>query len=207
MRSLLLLLAAGAAPAQQWEVGAALGYGIYRNASIYAPAGKAAAGVRNRFTAGAVFAEDPYEHLGGELRYTYQDGDPFLERAGVRANVQGQSHAFHYDVLVHLRPRGARVRPYFAAGAGVKLYRVTGPENPSQPLSNIGLLASADDWRPLVSIGPGVKIRMHEHVLLRADFRDYITPFPSKIIAPARFATGRGLLQQFTPMAGISYVF
>src|SRR5690348_730111 len=84
---------------QQWEVGATIGYGVYRNGSVYAPAGKVTAGVRNRFVAGAVFGEDLYEHISGELRYLYQDGDPFVSARGTQGNIQGQSHAVHYDLL------------------------------------------------------------------------------------------------------------
>lgn len=202
----LLCLVASAWPCLgQWEIGGAAGYGIYRNASMYAPAGQAIAGVRNRFTLSGFIGEDLYDRLSGEFRYTYHDGDPFLEAGGVRANIQGQSHAFHYDALFQFLPRRARVRPYFSVGVGAKQYVVTGPENPSQPLGRIGLLTGTDEWKPLLAAGGGVKVRFSEHVSLRLDFRDYVTPFPKKVIAPAPFATARGLLQQFTPMVGFSY--
>ena len=44
-----------------------------------------------------------------------------------------------------------------------------------------------------------------EHVALRLDFRDYITPFPKKVIAPAPLGTARGIHHMFTPMAGLSW--
>ena len=208
MRWLMLGLACAAGcQAQRWEIGFAGGYGFYRNVSIYAPAGKATAGVQNRFVIGATLGEDMYEHVSGEVRYTYQDGDPFLKAGGAKANIQGQSHAFHYDLLFHARPRRARVRPYMAVGVGVKQYVVTGPANASQPLSQIGLLTAVDEVKPLLSAGGGVKVRWGEHVLWRVDFRDYVTPFPKKVIAPAPGGTARGLFQQFTPMVGVSYVF
>jgi hypothetical protein len=43
--------------------------------------------------------------------------------------------------------------------------------------------------------------------LVRADIRDYITPFPKKLFVESNGATDRGLFQQFTPMFGISYWF
>ncbi len=198
---------AAACFAQEWELGGAAGYGIYRNGSITAPAGSATAGIRNRFAVGAVLTENMYEHLSGELRYTYHDGDPFLQAAGVKANVQGQSHAFHYDLLFHSRPHRAKLRPFVAVGAGVKQYNVSGPGNPSQPLASIGLLTSTNQFKPLISLGGGVKYRAGEHLLLRFDFRDYITPFPKAIITPAPGATAGGFFHQFTPLAGISYAF
>jgi hypothetical protein len=44
-------------------------------------------------------------------------------------------------------------------------------------------------------------------VLLRADFRDYITPFPKRLFVQAQGGTDRGLFQQLTPSVGIGYVF
>ena len=69
--------------AQDTEIGGAIGYGVYRDGSIYAPGGKAEAGLRNRFAAGAVFGEDLYDHISGEIRYLYHDGHAFLSAGGV----------------------------------------------------------------------------------------------------------------------------
>ncbi len=46
-------LCAAACLAQNYEIGGAIGYGIYRDGTIYAPGGDAQAGIRNRFAAGA----------------------------------------------------------------------------------------------------------------------------------------------------------
>jgi len=91
--------------AQDTEIGGAIGYGVYRDGSIYAPGGKAEAGIRNRFAAGAVFGEDLYDHLSGEIRYLYHDGHAFLSAGGVKTDMQGQSHTFTYDLLFHLKDR------------------------------------------------------------------------------------------------------
>jgi len=201
------LTCAVACSAQEWEIGAAAGYGIYRNASIYAPAGKATAGFRNRYALSALIGDDMHQHVAGEFRYTYQDGDPFLAAGGAKTNLQGQSHAFHYDVLFHARGRRKKVRPYVAVGIGAKFYVVSGPENPAQPLSSIGVLRSNDEVKPVVTAGGGVKVHISRRVVVRLDFRDYITPFPKKVIAPARLATARGIFHQYTPLLGLSYVF
>ena len=42
---------------------------------------------------------------------------------------------------------------------------------------------------------------------VRFDFRDYLTPFPNHILVPAGGGTARGILNQFTPMVGVSYTF
>lgn len=199
--------ACAAGMAQRWEIGGGAGYGFYRKASVYAPAGKVEAGIRSRFALTFIAGEDRFRYVGGEVRYTYQDGDPFLEAGARRVNVQGQSHAFHYDVLIHGRPRGARIRPYFAGGAGAKLYVVSGPAPLRQPLSASATLTTTDQTKFLISVGGGVKVRLSTHLLARFDFRDYITTFPRKLIQPAPFGTARGVFQQFTPMVGLSATF
>jgi opacity protein-like surface antigen len=191
----------------QWELGANLGYGIYRNGTIYAPGGNATAGIRNRFTAGATVCEDLYTYFSGEARYEYHDGHPFLSSGGMAKDIQGQSHTFTYEVLFHLKPRGARIRPYIAAGPGAKGYIIAGPPPKPQPFPAIATLNPIDEWKFVTSIGAGVKYRIREHVLLRADFRDYLTQFPKRQLAPAANGTARGIFQQFTPMFGVSYVF
>jgi opacity protein-like surface antigen len=202
-----LLAAALPACAQDWEFGADIGYGAYRNGSIFAPGGDATAGIRNRFAAGAVVCEDLYDRVSGELRYEYQDGHPFLASAGAEKDIQGQSHTFTYDVLIHFKPREQKLRPFVALGAGVKLYEIAGPAPNPQPIPSIATLNAIDEWKFVASIGGGVKYRWRGHILLRGDFRDYLTQFPKRQIAPAANGTARGIFQQFTPMFGVSYVF
>ena len=89
---------------------------------------------------------------------------------------------------------------------GAKLYVVSGPENPQAPLGNIAHLTARDDLKALFTGGGGLKVRLGRNVALRIDFRDYVTTFPKKLIAPVPYGTARGIFQQFTPMLGISYV-
>ncbi len=205
--ALALLSVALPAAAQQWEIGGDIGYGVYRSGSIYSPAGDATAGIRNRFTAGAVVCEDLHEYISGEIRYQYQDGHPFLSSGSVSKDIQGQSHTFTYDVLFHFKPRGQKIRPFVAAGAGVKYYEIAGPAPSPQPIPSIATLNSIDEWKFAASLGGGVKYQLREHILLRGDFRDYLTQFPKRQIAPAPNGTARGIFQQFTPMFGVSYTF
>lgn len=204
---LALLFPALSPAAEKWEMGAAIGYGVYRNGSINAAAGTATAGFRNRFTAGVFFTDHMYDRLSGEVRYSYQDGDPFLSGAKGKINVQGQSHTLHYDLLFHFKDRDQRFRPYVAAGPGVKIFVVNGPVPVSQPLSQIGVLTSRDQARLVISAGAGFSYQLRQHIVLRVDFRDYINQFPKKVLAPAAGATGRGIFHQFTPSVGIGYSF
>ncbi len=201
------LLCAGACFAQQFEMGGLLGYGVYRDVRVNGAGAEATAGIRNRFVAGAVVCEDLYEHFSGEIRYVYHDGDPFLSMGAKTGNIQGQSHAFTYDVLFHARDREEKLRPYAAVGIGAKYYRTTGPEPNPQPVPQIADLVRVNQWRFLVDVGVGVKYRVSRHWIVRGDFRDYITPFPVKLFVPAGTGTDRGLFQMFSPMFGVGYSF
>lgn len=188
-------------------MGVAIGYGFYRNGSVLSADGTAKAGFKNRFAVSAVITEDAYDHLSGEFRYTYQDGDTFLRARGEETRLQAQSHAFSYDVNIHFRSLDHKIRPYLTAGVGAKLFIVRGPGNPNQPLTDIATLTTANDLKFLVVGGGGVKMRLQRHMTMRVDVLDYINPFPKTQIKPAPLATPRGIFHQFTPMVGISYVF
>lgn len=184
-----------------------IGYGTYRDVRVNGAGAEATAGIRNRFAAGAVFCEDLYERFSGEIRYVYHDGDPFLAAGGKTGNIQGQSHALSYDVLFHARDRDEKLRPYAVLGIGAKYYRTTGPEPSPQPAPAIAELVRVNQWQVLMDWGFGVKYRLHRHLIVRGDFRDYITPFPKKLFVPAGNGTDRGLFQMFSPMFGVSYLF
>jgi outer membrane protein W len=196
-----------AAFAQQWEIGGFAGYGWYRQATVVAPGATADTGIRNRFAAGAFVDENLYRHFSGELRYVHQDGNPFVTSRGVSTELQGASHTITYDGLFHFRSREQAFRPFVAVGAGVKGYVDTGSVPVSQPGSAIASLTNHDEWTFVGSLGAGMKYLVGKRVLIRADFRDYLTKFPHQLIAPAGRNTTHGIFQQFTPMLGISYGF
>lgn len=202
------LLFAGTCLAQtNYEFGGDIGYGIYRGGSVYSPNGTATAGILNRFSAGAVFGDDLYNYVSGELRYLYQDGHPFLRFNGTRTDIQGESQTITYDLLFHFKPRASRWRPFVAAGGGAKDFVVSGPAPFPQPIPNIATLNNTHQWKFVADVGAGVKYQIQPHVLLRVDFRDYITTFPSRLIQPAPHNTARGVFEQFTPLFGVSYLF
>jgi hypothetical protein len=74
-------------------------------------------------------------------------------------------------------------------------------------MPKIAGLVATNQWRALFTGGGGVKFRISDHILVRADFRDYITAFPTHIIVPAPTGTDRGIFNQFTPLFGLSYTF
>ena len=202
-----LFLTAGVCQAQSWSAGVAGGFGFYRDATITNGTDSAKAGFGPRFAVGAVLGENVGQYFGGELRYTFRDGDSELKSGGQKVNMDAAAHALHYDFLLYATPRRSRFRPYAAGGAGIKYYTATGREYVVQPLSNFAFLTHANEVKALISFGGGVKFALGEHWQVRADFRDYATPFPEKLFAPAPGAKIHGWLQDFVPMAGVDWTF
>ena len=192
---------------REFEVGGAGGFGIYRYASVTGPAGTASVGVGTQAGGGVVIGETLYRWIGGEVRYTYRDGDLNVKSGGQEGSLPGHSHAIHYDFLVHATKREARIRPFAAVGGGIKVYEGAGTESATQPLSRFALLTKTDQWEPLISFGGGVKFMASKNVQLRVDFRDYLTPTPERLLTPAPGVTLKGWLHDFVPLFGISYVF
>jgi len=110
-------------------------------------------------------------------------------------------------VLIHAAPTESKVRPFFAAGAGVKVYRGTGAEPAFQPLSSLVVLTHATEAQPLLSIGGGLKIPFSHRALLRLDFRDYATPVPTDLLATRSNVKLSGWMHDFVFLVGISTVF
>jgi opacity protein-like surface antigen len=204
---LAMLVFSGAAFAQQYEIGADIGYGLYRNGTIFSDSGTAQAGIRNRFAAGIILGDEFSNYVSAEFRYLYHDGHPFLQAPGAKSDIQGQSDALTGELLFHFKTRERRLRPFLAGGAGAKDYIIAGPEPFPQPVPQIGSLIANDVWKVVFSVGGGVKFRLIPHLVLRAEFRDYLTTFPRQQIVPAAHNTARGVFEQFTPLFGLTYTF
>jgi opacity protein-like surface antigen len=206
--SLLFFVAMPCCFAQDWEVGVAGGYSTYQDTTIKNGSGESAqAGFGSRFAVGAVLTENVAEHIGGELRYTYLDGDSELGSGGREVNLAARSQAIHYDFLFYATPRRARLRPFAAVGAGIKRYDGTGVVSAAQPLSDFAVLSHGHQVVALLSFGAGLKVSLSDHWVLRLDFRDYATPFPDRLFVQPRSANQGGWLQNFVPMAGVDWTF
>jgi len=123
---LIALLFAGAISAQQFEIGATVGYGLYHDGTIFSSSGTANAGIRNRFAAGINIGEEISDYVSGEFRYLYHDGHPFLEAPGVKSDIQGNSDALTCAMLFHFKKPDHRWRPFVAGGVGAKEYVIAG---------------------------------------------------------------------------------
>lgn len=193
--------------AQEWEIGGVGGAGFLNGIDVARAGATATTGFKSGAAFGAFAGSNLYTHLSGEIRYTYQMSDLKLSSSGTEVGFSGVSHAIHYDFLYHPAGKRSKIQPFVAAGGGVKLYRGTGKEQAYQPLSNFAYLTKTQDLRPLITAGGGIKYRISDHVLFRAEVRDYITPFPNKVITPAPGSKMSGWLQDFVPLFGVSFIF
>jgi outer membrane protein W len=207
--SVMFLAVAVAAPsafAQKWEVGFAAGGSFLTSQTVSNPLGNAEAG-RNPGFALSAFVDNNIGSgiFGGELRYDYEHGDLKLSSGGTKVTFGSISNAVHYDFLFHFASSESAVRPFVAAGGGVKWFSGTGTEQVSQPLSNIAVFSDVHDLKPLVSVGAGVKIAVAKSVMLRLEVHDYLSPFPDKLIAPMPGSSVGGWVQDLVVSAGLSF--
>lgn len=203
----VLLLAGAIASAEEFEIGALGGSGFVRNLGVAGTAGGATTGLEPGFAAGGFVSHNMYPRLSGEVRYLFRDSDLKLSSGSTKVTFGAISHLMHYDLVFHTASRRSRVRPFLAGGAGARVFRGTGQETAFQPLTNFAVLTRTQEVKALVSVGGGVKVDLSPRLRLRAEFRDYMSPFPKQVITPVGNSKISGWLHDFMPMAGISYVF
>jgi hypothetical protein len=206
-----LLIAFGAftqtALGQRWEIGGGVGGSFFTSQTVKNGLTSGDAGLANGIVGSFWFGNNSSHLLGGELRYDYQRSDLKLSSGGTSTTFGADTHAVHYDFLLHLAPRDSRVRPYVSGGGGIKVFRGTGKETTFQPISNLALLTKTTETKGLLSIGTGVKFSITPVLQLRVEVRDEVTPFPKQVIAAAQGAKLSGWLQDFIASVGVSATF
>jgi hypothetical protein len=70
---------------------------------------------------------------------------------------------------------------------------IAGPEPLPQPAPQIATLTTNDVWKVVIDVGGGAQYLIYRHVLLRGEFRNYLTTFPRQQIVPAPHNTERGI--------------
>jgi hypothetical protein len=210
MRDKLILAAAllsVPALAENYEFGVHGGASIYQTKQISNARGSADAGFSPGWVAGFTLGQNMYSHVSGEVRYGYLRNAMKLTSGGTAAKFGGESHAIHYDFLIHTRDMSSRIRPYVAVGGGVKIYRGTGAEQAFQPLSTIAVLTKTQEPQAMGSFGGGVKVKMSNKTWFRFDVHDYLTPFPKEVITPVTGTKVSGWLNNIVTTAGITFTF
>ena len=211
--SLMLLTTAAVLSAQtadtepKFEFGGGVVGSFYDKKALTSTSGNADAGFDPGFGASGWIGHHMYPKVSGELRYDYLRNDMILKGSAASASFGAESHAVHYDVHYHFAEKGAKVRPFVLAGGGVKVYRGTGQERAFQALSQIAVLTKTSEAAGLLTFGVGVKVQLNERCLLRLEFRDNLTRFPKKVIAPNRGSGASGWVNNFAPTAGLSLLF
>ncbi len=206
--AILALAVCGVGLAQEWEIGGSGGVGIFKNATVSNGTTSATAGFATGPAFGAIIGQNLYKHIGGEFRYMFQMSDLKVSGNGQDLKFSGQEHAFHYDVLLYASGPDANVRPYLSVGGGAMVYRGTGKPTESQgTLGTLAALTQTNQVRPLITFGGGFKAKLKGRAYLYAEVRDYLTPFPTEVVAPVPPAKISGWLHDFVPSIGITFSF
>jgi len=206
-KTLLLVAFALSAFAQQWEVGGIGGAGFLNDVSVSGAAGSAKAGFAPGVAAGAFFGQNLNAHWSGEVRYEFFDSSLKLSGGGSSTTFSGIAHAIHYDLIYHTNRKHSPVQFFAAVGGGMKVFQGTGSQEAYQPLSQYGYFTQTHQLKPMISVGGGFTYKLSERLYLRTEVRDFISPFPTDVIAPPPGVSYGSILQNIVPMVGISYVF
>ena len=199
------VLAAGLACAQEWEVGAIGGFGYAPHLTVSNGTSKAETGIGSGAVVGVFAGEDMYRFWSGELRYLYRFDDFKLSSGNIKApDFSGHTHIITADFLGHFRPKESRFRPFIAFGGGAKIMVGTGIESAAQPLGNLVALTNTHEILPVADVGGGVKIDLRKNLRLRLEMRDYLSPAPNNVIAPAPGASLGGVLNDIQGMVAFS---
>lgn len=139
-------------------------------------------------------------HFSHEFGYTFNSGEVNnIWRTPITPDktITGPANIrqFSYNLLLHARPSGSRVRPYAAVGPALQMIRVSDPMTSHRGIfrfafKEVGIILGAWNFgslppfegggifQPALQYGGGVKIYLSEHWLLRADFRETLSAQP-----------------------------
>jgi hypothetical protein len=206
-RCVFMMAAAALCQAQGWEVGGRGGYGFASEIGVSNSGREAQTGLANGVAAGVFLGQEVREYVAGEISYTFRKAPLRLSSGSVKTTFAGHTHSVQYDVVLYARPRNASARPFFTFGAGVRVFSGTQWESVYQPLQEFALLTKTSQVKPLISLGAGIRKRCGRF-FFRAEVRDYVSPFPSEVIAPALKSHFTGnWLHDIVPLAGFGVAF
>jgi len=207
LRVLMPAAFCAAAWAQQWEVGAVGGAGFLNTVPVSGSSASATAGFATGATGGVYFGQSLYSRLSGEIRYDIFQSDLKLSSGGSSASFEGLAHAFHYDLIWHTRRKDSPTQYYVAVGGGMKLFQGLGSPEAYQPLMQFGYFTKTRAIEPMGTVAAGITYKLAPRVFLRVEMRDFLSPFPKAVLTPAPGMKYGSLLNDLTPLAGVTYVF
>jgi len=181
------------------------GAGFLSNVNVTSPSGSATAGFQAGGAFGGFFGQNLYPHLSGEIRYLFLQNDLHINSSGTNASFSGYAQVLHYDLLYHTNRKGSKMQAFVAVGGGLKIYRGTGAQQAYQQNYQFGYMTNTQELKPMGDIGVGLRFELRPRVFIRTEIRDYITPFPEQIIAPAPGAKFGSILHDVVPTVSLSY--
>lgn len=210
MKWLTCLFAFVLAPAScmgQWELGVLGGYGFPTEVNVESKAGSGKTGFSHGAAFGVLAGDNMYRYVGAEVRYLYRMDDMKLKATGADVKFGAYSHLVTFDLLVHTASKESKVRPFFAGGAGVRVYQGTGTESSYQPGNALVVLTHTREVTPVATAGAGVKVKASDRILFRAEVRDYISPVPTKMITPMHDSKLSSWYHDIVPMVALEFTF
>jgi hypothetical protein len=203
----VLLATAPFARAERWEIGGAVGYPFVRESTITRDGASAKAGLASTPAFSIYGSHSERRLIGGDFWYTYRPGDLELSSSSTKVTFDSSSHLIHYDITIHPRRGESRFEPYIAAGGGIRVISGRGRESSFQGLNSLAVLSRTREVLPLLSLAVGVRAKVSDHVSVRLELRDNITPFPGRVISVNPRATSGSWWHDLTPQAGLGVVF
>ncbi len=188
-RSILALLFASSAAtlfAQNGEVSLSMGASRIRNNSL-SSLSTADLLVTSNFHLALRMTINTKKFFGHEFGYAYNHGK--LDSAGAEYSMP--IHQGFYDFLVYAAPEGSKIRPFAAGGVHFSSFYPPG----SSVFNGNGVTKFG------VNYGGGLKVRVSDMFMVRADVRDYANGKPDFGLSP------KGWLHQLEVSAGLAFVF
>jgi hypothetical protein len=148
-----------------------------------------------------------YKYIGGELRYTFRNGPPEVMSHSMIVTGRGYTHVVTYDLLVYAKSKESKIRPFWAGGAGIKVYTGIQRPNPSHPLADVAVLSQTNQVEPAISVGGGRSWKFSRRAQFLLDFRTLMSPLPNEVFRRTGVSRINGWLFDFVPLVEISYVF
>lgn len=202
-----LLASAAYAQNQNWYVGVNGGYGFSPKLTISGITPEAKTGLQDGGALGAYFGEDTHKYWSGEVRYLHRWDNLSLSSAGTTVKFRGHSDIVHADFLRHFARRGSMVRPFIAAGGGVRFLSGTGDESAAQPLGSYAALTATRETLPMIDAALGIRIKGRKGAEVRFEVRDYMSPAPSKVITVAPGGSLGGWFNDVVASGSLAYNF
>jgi hypothetical protein len=201
-----LFFAGASCQAQEWEIGAIGGYADNFGVNVKRDSLSASAGFKPGFLVGGRAGQN-FERLSGEITYLFRAGAARLDGNGQKPELAATQNLITADFLWHFTPRNASVRPFVVFGGGARFINGTGTEHAYQPLSQLAVLTQTSEVQGTAVAGFGVKVRIKKNYQFRAEFRDYLGPSSSQVIATTPGAQKTGILNDLMGLIGFGWVF